>query len=60
MTWQDRVKVELEELSDKLSRLNAFLDDDAFEELDADAKYWLLRQKLAMTEYKVILECRLT
>ena len=55
----DRMRVELEELSERYCKLSAFLETDKFLELGNEMCELLRRQHKAMSEYKDILEKRI-
>ncbi len=59
-TWQDRLQAEYKEVSDRLAKLNRFLQNDenvgALSKLDAGL---LIAQSYAMAQYLDILKTRL-
>lgn len=58
-TFIDSLQIERKELSDKLVKLDAFIDSDKFATVD-DLNQWFLRdQRLVMTEYVKILDKRI-
>lgn len=57
--WYTRLAAEFEDLQTKINKLDAFVNTEEYERLEPDAQYWLLRQKLVMTEYATILTIRM-
>lgn len=59
MSFQDRVRLELDELSQKLEKLSAFISEsDTFVSLPSEEKARLVRQRRAMMEYEHVLKER--
>ena len=58
--YQLRVVAEREELVEKIGRLSAFVNSDAFGAVDANEQDRLQRQLLCMTEYADILTERVS
>lgn len=58
-TWLDRLKVEHEQLRERLNALVLFMQSDAFGALAWIEKEALQRQKSAMSKYEAILQERL-
>lgn len=50
-TWLDRLRIERDELSERLEKLQAFVEAPAFEALDDDDAELLLNQRMAMSAY---------
>lgn len=57
--YLDRMENELEELQGKISRLEAFLSTDIFEEMRYIDQHLLLEQHQAMARYEGYLTARL-
>jgi hypothetical protein len=58
-TPKQRVQLEFTELSDKLTKLEAFMDSERFDTLALDQRQLLLDQKLYMRNYRSVLNNRL-
>lgn len=59
-TFLDRLVIELEELQEKQTKLNGFLESDTFQNLSRDEKTLLQAQAGAMLAYSHILVARIT
>ena len=57
--WKERLKVELKELEDHMKKLDAFINSEAFFELDKTDRGLLLAQAKAMEAYGAILVTRM-
>lgn len=57
--YQQRVVTEMEELAEKLTKLNAFFGTAFFAGLDAAEQDRMQRQKMAMADYLIILQERI-
>lgn len=57
--WQQRVIKERDELAERLSKLNAFINNDSFEALLAEDQVLLAAQRSVMQELEVILTRRI-
>ena len=59
MSWQERLQVEYDELTERIANLLEFFDRNEFDDLEEEEKSLLLNQHTAMTEYRTILISRL-
>ena len=58
-TFKERLKIEYTELMDKVTKLDAFINTDKFNDIDTIQKVLLLAQASAMHTYLVCLDQRL-
>jgi hypothetical protein len=59
MSAKERVQQELDELEEKLDKLNAFIGNEKFEGLSVDRRQLLISQSIVMETYAHILRLRL-
>lgn len=57
--WQRRVRVERDELNDKIVKLHAFINTPPYESLSRRQRVLLAQQLLAMNTYEMVLSMRL-
>lgn len=58
-TFIDRLKTEFDEVSERHSKLFYFLNTDDFKTLDYEHRQLLIKQEIAMREYRILLVQRL-
>lgn len=58
-TFKDRLRVEYEELSDKIEKLESFLKSDVYREIEKEQQILLRSQCAVMIQYRDILKKRL-
>lgn len=58
-TWLERVKIEAEDLDDKINKLGKFFDTDQFRALGMDHRVVLVKQLTAMCDYHSCLKLRI-
>ncbi len=59
-TWKQRLEIEAEELNEKITKLSAFIDGAAFNELPKEQQKLLAKQLVFMSAYNEALKTRLT
>lgn len=59
MSAFQRVKEELSQLQEKISKLESFMHTAKYESLDKDMWYYMYRQLLAMRDYERCLKARI-
>ncbi len=59
MSAFQRVKEELLQLQEKISKLENFMQTAKYESLDKDMRYYMYRQLLAMRDYERCLKARI-
>ena len=57
--WRDRVGAELAQLEDRMNALGNFIGTNAYYNLDAGHRVYMMMQLQAMTTYKYALDGRL-
>lgn len=58
-TWEQRLEIEAEELNEKITKLSAFTDGAAFNELPKEQQKLLAKQLVFMSAYNEALKTRL-
>ena len=58
-TWKQRLEIEAEELNEKITKLSAFIDGAAFNELPKEQQKLLTKQLVFMSAYNEALKTRL-
>ena len=58
-TWKQRLEIEAEELNEKITKLSAFIDGAAFNELPKEQQKLLAKQLVFMSAYNEALKTRL-
>ncbi len=59
-TYIERLKIEHDELEEKIYKLNDFVDSEAFDELSERNQQLLVLQSQSMAQYRYILSIRLS
>lgn len=58
-TWEQRLKIEADELAEKINKLSAFIDGDSFDKLPKEQRNMLSKQLVFMSAYAEALKNRL-
>ena len=58
-TWEQRLKIEVDELAEKIDKLSAFIDGDSFDKLPKEQRNMLSQQLIFMSAYAEVLKNRL-
>jgi len=58
-TWEQRLKIEADELAEKINKLSAFIDGDSFDKLPKEQRNMLSQQLIFMSAYAEVLKNRL-